>query len=138
MELYVWGKSQKEIANALELSTHTVDKTIRNAYEKLGIGSSELNEFYMIRHLGVSENKNPLRLYDFSPRLTAMAVARKVAKYSTVVLLMLGATDQIVGGFMNPDNRMLRTVRGVRSGRTGRRADTDMLDLFNDLIPEAL
>jgi len=36
-ELLVWGAAKKEVADKLDISTHTVDNIARSIYEKVGI-----------------------------------------------------------------------------------------------------
>jgi len=61
VELTAFGLAQKEIADKLALSIHTVDITIRHAKEKLHLQkSTELTAWYFISNYKISLNISPI------------------------------------------------------------------------------
>lgn len=57
VELTAFGLAQKEIANKLRISAHTVDVTIRHAKEKLRVQkSTELAAWYFISNYKLTLN----------------------------------------------------------------------------------
>ena len=61
VELTAFGLAQKEIADKLRISAHTVDVTIRKAKEKLHVQkSTELTAWYFISNYKITLNLSPI------------------------------------------------------------------------------
>ena len=110
VELTAFGLAQKEIADKLRISAHTVDVTIRHAKEKLYVQkSTELAAWYFISNYKITLNISP--------------ITRAMVSLSFLALMLFA----IIDGF-NPERQMrsIRTQRQTASrtlSRT-RRADS--------------
>lgn len=61
-ERIAWGSSQKEVANDLGISRHTVDNILRKIYQKLKIGKiNELSAWWFCSHFNISFDLSPLQ-----------------------------------------------------------------------------
>lgn len=59
-ELTAWGGSKKEVADRLGVSGRTVENTLRNIYQKIGIQKvTELAVWYFVKHHGVPLSMDP-------------------------------------------------------------------------------
>lgn len=60
-ELVAWGAAKKDISRLLYISEHTVDKHIRNIYEKTGCTKiNELSAWWFCKHFNISVSLSPL------------------------------------------------------------------------------
>lgn len=60
-ELVAWGAAKKDISRLLFISEHTVDKHIRNIYEKTGCTKiNELSAWWFCNHFNISVSLSPL------------------------------------------------------------------------------
>ena len=60
-ELVAWGAAKKDISRLLFISEHTVDKHIRNIYEKTGCTKiNELSAWWFCKHFNISVSLSPL------------------------------------------------------------------------------
>lgn len=60
-ELVAWGTAKKDISRLLYISEHTVDKHIRNIYEKTGCTKiNELSAWWFCKHFNISVSLSPL------------------------------------------------------------------------------
>lgn len=104
VELTAFGLAQKEIAERLRISAHTVDVTIRHAKEKLHIQkSTELSAWYFITKYHISIN--------------LPQVKRAMISLSFLSIMAISITH----GF--------RPERAARTMRTSRRPDTELFTL---------
>ena len=61
-ERIAWGASQKEVADDLGISRHTVDNILRKVYAKLHIGKiNELSAWWFCTTFGISFSLSPLK-----------------------------------------------------------------------------
>ena len=61
-ERIAWGASQKEVADDLGISRHTVDNILRKIYQKLHIGKiNELSAWWFCTTFGISFDLSPLK-----------------------------------------------------------------------------
>lgn len=59
-ELTAWGGSKKEVADRLGVSGRTVENTLRNIYQKIGIQKvTELAVWWFVTHHGVPISMDP-------------------------------------------------------------------------------
>lgn len=59
-ELTAWGGSKKEVADRLGVSGRTVENTLRNIYQKIGIQKvTELAVWFFVTHYGVPLSMDP-------------------------------------------------------------------------------
>ncbi len=101
VELLALGLSQKEIADHLKISTHTVDALIRHAKDHTEVQkNTELVAWYYIRHYHLTLNLSPVKKALIAASLLALSV------YSIII----------------DNNNMLRIMRPVRtrSSKTGK------------------
>jgi len=104
VELTAFGLAQKEIAERLRLSIHTVDVTLRHAKEKLHIQkSTELSAWYFITRYHI--------------RIDLPKVKRAMISLSFLSLMAIS----IAHGF--------KPERAARTLRTSRRHNTELFTL---------
>lgn len=114
VELLEWGATQKMVANALEISAMTVNKTMSQIYKKLDMDTTELRQKYNIEVLGVDPALCPLDDYNFTPRITHIA---KIYATCLLVLTMVQLSS-LDTDFMRTTNRV-RSTRSCRSRNKG-------------------
>lgn len=60
-EMIAWGAAKKDVARLLFISEHTVDKHVRNIYEKTGCSKiNELSAWWFCTHFKISFSLSPL------------------------------------------------------------------------------
>jgi DNA-binding CsgD family transcriptional regulator len=60
-EMIAWGASKRDVARLLFISEHTVDKHVRNIYEKTGCSKiNELSAWWFCKHFNISVSLSPL------------------------------------------------------------------------------
>ncbi len=60
-EMIAWGAAKKDVARLLYISEHTVDKHVRNIYEKTGCSKiNELSAWWFCTHFNISFSLSPL------------------------------------------------------------------------------
>lgn len=120
-ELIAWGAAKKEVPDLLPvkpgrgpITLQTVENTVRNIYEKLGIQKvSELSVWYFCTHYNISLDLSPLK--------------RKVATMSLLILVALMEVTTN-SDFVRP--APLRATRSaMRSGARKTRREGDTLEL---------
>lgn len=116
-ELLAWGAAKKEVADALKISTRTIENTARNIYGKIGIQKAkELCVWWFCTRCGVS--------FDLSPIKRSV-----IAAFLLILFLPYEFTQQnkdvfLVGGS--------RTRTEIRAGR-GRRRSEENFSTFEQL-----
>lgn len=120
-ELIAWGASKKEVPDLLPvkpgrepIAIRTVENTVRNIYEKLGIQKvNELSAWYFCTHHNISFDLSPLK--------------RKIAAFCFLMIIIpaefYSSTD-----FVRPVTSRAIRAKGGRSGR--RRNEDSTLDLY--------
>lgn len=99
LELIAWGAAQKEVAQRLGISTHTVDNTIRNIKIKVKRQkAAELSAYYFCTRFNIS--------FDLSP------LARGLASVTMAIMVM------IIEFCFNPMEQTMIRVRRPRRART--------------------
>lgn len=93
-EFIGWGATKKEVANHLHISVRTVENTVRNIYEKIGVTKvNELSAWYFCKKFNISFELSPLKrmlcalsllliflTYDFSPKSEFLLILRGRSK----------------------------------------------------------
>lgn len=60
-EMIAWGAAKKDVARLLYISEYTVDKHVRNIYEKTGCSkNNELSAWWFCTHFNISFSLSPL------------------------------------------------------------------------------
>lgn len=60
-EMIAWGAAKKDVARLLYISEHTVDKHVRNIYEKTGCSKiNELSAWWFCTRFNISFSLSPL------------------------------------------------------------------------------
>jgi len=109
-ELVAWGAAKKDISRLLFISEHTVDKHIRNIYEKTGCTKiNELSAWWFCKHFNISVSLSPL--------------AGRIIATALVIIFVYGEireTSQIT----RPNSRVrARTERVMSRARRSARDD---------------
>lgn len=109
-ELVAWGAAKKDISRLLFISEHTVDKHIRNIYEKTGCTKiNELSAWWFCKHFNISVSLSPL--------------AGRIIATALVIIFVYGEireTSQIT----RPNSRVrARTERVMSRARRSSRED---------------
>lgn len=109
-ELVAWGAAKKDISRLLFISEHTVDKHIRNIYEKTGCTKiNELSAWWFCKNFNISVSLSPL--------------AGRIIATALVIIFVYGEireTSQIT----RPNSRVrARTERVMSRARRSSRED---------------
>lgn len=104
VDLIQWGATQKMVANALGISSFTVNTIMRNIYQKLECDSTDLRKLYLIDVLNVAPELCPLERYNFLPQ-----VSNKM-KVTALLLFFLTSTQLLFDS-----NSLIRTFRQTSS-----------------------
>ena len=103
-ELLAWGLAKKEIADRLYVSTRTVEATIRNIYDKIGIQkATELCVWWFTTQCGVPMSLSPLKRGFVAMCLLAIIITAEACNMGNTMI--------------RPVRTSVRTVRGQRSRR---------------------
>lgn len=103
-ELLAWGLAKKEIANRLYVSTRTVEATIRNIYDKIGIQkATELCVWWFTTKCGV-----PMSLSPFKHGFVAMCL---------LAIIITAEACNVGNTMIRPVRTSVRTAKAQRSRR---------------------
>lgn len=103
-ELLAWGLAKKEIADRLYVSTRTVEATIRNIYEKIGIQkATELCVWWFTTQCGVPLSLSPLK--------------RGFVAMCFLAIIITAEACNVGNTIIRPVRTSVRTVRGTRNSR---------------------
>lgn len=106
-EMIAWGAAKKDVARLLYISEHTVDKHVRNIYEKTGCSKiNELSAWWFCTHFKISTSLSPL--------------ATKVVSIALLILFSYGEikeTSQITQPRLRSRSRTERVLTRSRSPR---------------------
>lgn len=103
-ELLAWGLAKKEIADRLYVSTRTVEATIRNIYEKIGIQkATELCVWWFTTKCGVPMSLSPLK--------------RGFVAMCFLAIIITAEACNVGNTMIRPVRTSVRTVRGTRNSR---------------------
>jgi DNA-binding CsgD family transcriptional regulator len=106
-ELLAWGAAKKEVADRLYISTRTVENTVRNIYEKIGIQkATELCVWWFCTRCGISFDLSPIKRQLLSVALLFMTLPQ-VAHHS----------DDVVRTFREPRSQSTRATSARARGR---------------------
>lgn len=116
-ELIAWGASKKEVPDLLPLrpgrgpiSVQTVENTVRNIYEKLGLRSkNELSAWYFCTRFHISFDLSPIR--------------RRIL--TAILLIILVSSEVLI------ESSFIRPVRSVRTSMRVTRPSKRKEDTYN-------
>ena len=116
-ELIAWGASKKEVPDLLPMrpgrgpiSVQTVENTVRNIYEKLGLRSkNELSAWYFCTRFHISFDLSPIR--------------RRIL--TAILLIILVSSEVLI------ESSFIRPVRSVRTSMRVTRPSKRKEDTYN-------